>query len=328
MASIRQHGEKWRAQVYVRGVRESAVFRTQREAKAWAAARELALKTPADLRYTVDDLLTRYKSEVSARKEGARMETLRIDATLRDHPQFAARRLADVCSADIIAWRDRRLQSVSPATVHRESHILRAAFNLARLEWGWLKHNPWEGVRIPAASPPRTRLFHWREIRRIVRNCGYAPGTAPQTKTQEVALALLLALRTGMRAQEVLSLGRDNIDVTRRIARVEHKMQYQTGAPRLVPLSGRAMRLLAPVLQREQIFTLSAHSLDALFRKVRDRLMLHDLHFHDSRATALTHLARRVPVEVLAKISGHKNIAMLVNVYYRERPEEIAARLR
>jgi len=105
-------------------------------------------------------------------------------------------------------------------------------------------------------------------------------------------------------------------------------MQYQTGAPRLVPLSGRAMRLLAPVLQREQIFTLSAHSLDALFRKVRDRLMLHDLHFHDSRATALTHLARRVPVEVLAKISGHKNIAMLVNVYYRERPEEIAARLR
>lgn len=55
--------------------------------------------------------------------------------------------------------------------------------------------------------------------------------------------------------------------------------------------------------------------------------MLPDLHFHDSRATALTHLAKRVPVEVLAKISGHKGIALLVNVYYRESAEDIAKRL-
>lgn len=81
------------------------------------------------------------------------------------------------------------------------------------------------------------------------------------------------------------------------------------------------------MLDRERVFSLTPHSLDALFRKVRDRLMLDDLHFHDSRATALTHLAKRVPVEVLAKISGHKGIALLVNVYYRESAEDIAKRL-
>ncbi|MEX3527297.1 MAG: hypothetical protein VB143_08595 [Burkholderia sp.] len=54
MASISQHKDGWRAQVYVLGQRDSKVLRTQREAKAWAAARELELRrqktaAPGDL---------------------------------------------------------------------------------------------------------------------------------------------------------------------------------------------------------------------------------------------------------------------------------------
>ena len=77
----------------------------------------------------------------------------------------------------------------------------------------------------------------------------------------------------------------------------------------------------------ERIFTISPRSLDALFRKTRDRLMLDDLHLHDARATALTYMARRVPVEDLAKISGHADLALLVRVYYRATAEDIAKRL-
>ncbi|HZZ11382.1 MAG TPA: integrase, partial [Paraburkholderia sp.] len=40
MASITPYKDGWRAQISVLGERDSGTFRTQREAKAWAAARE------------------------------------------------------------------------------------------------------------------------------------------------------------------------------------------------------------------------------------------------------------------------------------------------
>lgn len=117
------------------------------------------------------------------------------------------------------------------------------------------------------------------------------------------------------------------MNLERRVAQVNHKMQYLTGRPRQVPLTRHAARLLKPVAHLERCFTISSASLDVLFRKTRDRLMIDDLHFHDSRAEALTRLSRKVDVMTLAKISGHKDLRMLQNVYYRESSEEIAARL-
>ena len=51
------------------------------------------------------------------------------------------------------------------------------------------------------------------------------------------------------------------------------------------------------------------------------------LTFHDSRATALTLLSRKVDVMTLARISRHNDLTLLQRVYYRESAEEIAARL-
>lgn len=111
------------------------------------------------------------------------------------------------------------------------------------------------------------------------------------------------------------------------MAEVKHKMQYLTGRPRQVPLTRHAARLLRPVAKRDSCFSISAASLDTLFRKSRNRLLIEDLHFHDSRAEALTRLSRKVDVMTLAKISGHKDLRLLQEVYYRESPEDIAARI-
>lgn len=329
MASIRQlPSGRWAAEICVQATRESKTFGTRREANAWSHQREHELRTPAALRYTVRDMLERYAREESPKKEGADKEKLRIAALLRDFPLFGDRRLADVSATDIATWRDARLKVVKPGSVARDVRWLRNAFRLARLEWKWMDSYPFDGLRVPADSPARRRVVGWREARMIARNCGYRTGREPRTKVEEVALAMLIAMRTGMRAGEVLSLGRHNVDLERRVARVEHKMQYQTGEPRDVPLSRQAARLLRVHLQaRERIFTLDSASLDALWRKVTGRLMVEDLHFHDTRGTALTHLARRVDVMRLAKISGHKNIKTLFERYYRERAEDIARAL-
>jgi integrase len=63
-----------------------------------------------------------------------------------------------------------------------------------------------------------------------------------------------------------------------------------------------------------------------MFRKARDQCGLSGFTFHDSRATALTLLSRKVDILTLQRISGHRNINALA-VYYRESSASIAARL-
>ena len=56
---------------------------------------------------------------------------------------------------------------------------------------------------------------------------------------------------------------------------------------------------MRPSSGRGQWFTISSASLDALFRKARQRLMIDDLHFHDARAEALTLLAMASILELV-----------------------------
>lgn len=55
MPSIQKSGDKWRAQIAVRGKRESRSFRTQREASAWAYSREASIKNQDELRRNFEE---------------------------------------------------------------------------------------------------------------------------------------------------------------------------------------------------------------------------------------------------------------------------------
>jgi integrase len=327
MASIKRYKGGYRAQVFVRGARKSKTFRTLREAQGWASAEEKTLAQPAGDRHTVRQLIERYRREVIEHKGGRRHEDHQAAALLRDFPALANKTLSEVDTPDFGKWRDARLRKVKGSTVLRNLNWLRHAFRLAREEWKWMDRNPLKGMRLPRNPPARVRRVSPAEVRLLCRNLGYRAGRAPQTKNQEVALAFMVGLRSAMRAGEILSLGKKTLNLKRRVATVEHKTQHLTGRPREVPLTRHAIRLLEPVASREQCFTISSATLDTMFRKARDRLLIEDLHFHDSRAEALTRLSRKVDVLTLAKISGHKDLRILQNDYYRETAEQIAARL-
>ncbi|WP_250501894.1 tyrosine-type recombinase/integrase [Caballeronia sp. AZ7_KS35] len=348
MASITEYKGGYRAFVTVNGKRKTKTFAKKREAQEWVAHTEVGMRKEADKpeasRHTVRDMLKQYSRDVSSKKEGARSEQMRITAFLRNFPALSDKTLATVRTPDIAAWRDARLAGftledgtrvapVSAASVLRDLNWLRNAFTIARQEWHWLEHNPFTGLRMPQEPPPRERrISPFSEVRPLVRHLGYRTGVAPETKSQEVALAFLIALRSAMRAGEILSLGAANVDLAKRVVTVEHKMQYLTGRMRSIPLTRHAARLLRPVANREKCFTVSSASLDTLFRKARDQLAvgrpaLREIHFHDSRAEALTRLSRKVDVMTLAKISGHKDLSILQNTYYRETAEDIAARI-
>ncbi len=331
MAYVRRVRGRWRVEVEKLGIRDSETFDTKAEANNWGAAREaeiMAMKRGKHPRKTFADALTRYAEEVSEGKKGARFELLRIEALKRDFPALAKMQLAELTTPDLAAWRDARLKKVTAGSVQRDINLLSHVFTIARDEWKWMGESPLKGMRAPGQNPPRTRLPTMSEIKLICRWLGHRTGQKPATKQAEVALALLISLRTGMRAGEVLSLSGKTVDLKRRVATVEHKTQHITGKPREVPLSRHAVRLLKPMLNKDKaIFTLTSASLDALFRKARDSLLIEDLHFHDARADALTRLARKVDVMTLARISGHRDLRILMDHYYREKAEDIAAKL-
>src|SRR4029078_5646463 len=106
---------------------------------------------------------------------------------------LARRRIASITPADLAEWRDARLKAVGPASVRREMSLLRSVFDMAVREWGWLRFNPFDGVKKPAPPPSRKRRITEAEVERAVTALGY-DGGEPENASQRVALAFLFAL--------------------------------------------------------------------------------------------------------------------------------------
>jgi len=335
MAYLRKLKTGWRAQVERKGVRKSQMFATKAAAELWAAQEEAGILKGASGAFpdkTLADAFDRYELEVSKYKRGAHAEALRFNAWRKNFPKLCAKVLHTITPDDIAQWRDARRQAVSDSSVVREAAQLRNVWTVAANEWGWCgDSSPWTKVKMPRKAHARTRKTTWQEVKRLVRHMGYVTGKAPKTPQQEVAWAFMVAQHTAMRAGEIRGLTCSTVDLTKRVATLnEHKTVEREGV-RFVPFTKKAERLLrvldaqAKELGRAEYFTISAQSLDVLFRKVRDRILIDDLHFHDSRADALTRLSKKMDVMRLAKISGHRDLNQLLSAYYRETAADIAA---
>lgn len=320
VASISKHKRGFRAQVARKGVRRSMVFKTKQEAKDWAARQEYLIlhgdKVAAKTR--LRDVLDRYAREVSPGKRGHRWEALRLANMGKD--RLGDVQLGELQADDIAAWRDRRLREVAPSSVRREMNLLGAVLTQARKEWRLLTSNPMGDVRKPTEPPARTRLPTAEEIERL----RHVAGDDLNTSTARAFHAFLFSGESAMRAGEICGLTWGRIDLD---ARVAHLPMTKNGHARDVPMTGEAVALLRQLPELNPVFGLTSGHLDALWRKLRDRAAVDGLRFHDARAWALTKLSRKVDVLTLAKISGHRDLKMLLNVYYRETAREIAARL-
>jgi integrase len=318
MASIQKSGKGYRAFVCVNGTRDSQSFRTKREADAWAGTRETELRLTKQSIYSVKQMLTRYKEEVSPGNRGERWEVLRIDAFIRTLPPVL---IHDLTPGEVAKWRDARLKSVSPGTVLRELGLLSAVFEVAIKEWAWASTNPVKGIRKPSEPPHRDRVLTRQEIRAMLQVMGYKRNQV-RGVSQAVAHAFLLALRTGMRAGEICNLTWHQVKPGY-LAKVGTKT-----VPRDVPLSPKATRLIESLRGYDPtlVVGIKSQSLDALFRKYRRRAGLSGFTFHDTRHTAATWMAQKLHVLELCKVFGWANTKRALT-YFNPKASDIATRL-
>lgn len=308
MASITKYGEGWRAFVYRNGERYTKVFDKKAEARQWALEKESELdKSAGKSQKTLGDAVDKYLKTVSVTKRKPEWEERRFNEFMAYFPSDTP--LSEITSEAIGEWRDKRLETVTGATVQRESNLFKNLFTVSVNEWKWIERNPFKGVRMPEQAEARHQLWRWQQIKRVLRS-------DRDKKMGEVVQAFHIALHTGMRLSEVLS---GTFDAQRNVYVLPRSKT--SNKPVLVPIPRRARKLLP------QTFTVGANEASTLFSRLVKQLMLGDLHFHDARATALTLLSRKVDVMTLAKISRHKDINLLQRVYYRESEEDIAKRI-
>lgn len=318
MASISPYKSGFRAQIFLLGERDSKVFRTKREASAWAGARETEIRNRKNLapseRYTIGELLDKYLDEVVPKHKGHVREAAAVKAIKRNLAE------AKMVSAPISKgeqvfadYRDRRLELVAGSTVLREIKILGVAFEEAKTEWKWLDENPIRRLKKPSGNPHRDRTLTWPEMRGMLREMGYPK------RCNSTAQIFLLALRTGMRAGELCNLTWD---------RVSDKSVYldetKTNS-RHVPLSKKARRILTMAKGKDakSVFKMKPMTLSGLFIRYRKRSGLEGFTFHDTRHTAATWMAKKVDVLTLCKIFGWTDPKMAM-VYYNPKASDIA----
>lgn len=329
MGTIRKRVNKkgvvsWQALVRKQGINETKTFKFKRDADFWVNDIERAIEIGEygkdTTSYTFEEILIRYRDEVLPQKKSAKNERYRLNAFLRDFTRLTKKDVHDITRADIAYWKETRLKSIKNASVRREWNTLSAAYNHAYKVWGYdLPDNPFKQLKRPAKGKARQRRITVEEIEKIIKALGYKRGERPESKKQLTAWAFLFAIETGMRASEILKLQPDDIQ-----GKLAYLHDTKNTEDRAVTLSQEARALLALV---DLPLNITSGVLDSTFRanKPKD---IEDLRFHDTRHEALSRLAKIIPNPMdLAKISGHKDINILLNTYYNTTHDDLSSLL-
>lgn len=304
----------------------SKTFPTKAQAVSWANQIESEVKDcrRGVIKATLQDAFDKYIKDVSPTLKSGDNITKRLKALAKMPGMLPMQRqLAEVTAVDLSKFRDKRSTEVSVATVRKEMTIIRSVLESARRDWSMISVNPIADVKRPPAPPNRKRLMLDGERDRLLIALGYEGRV--ETVQHQVAVAMLLGLETAMRAGEMLGLTWDRVNLKKKYVSLE---KTKNGDYRDVPLSNRAVELLESMrmIDAHKVFTVTVASLDVLFRKARDRCEIDNLHFHDTRATALTNLSSKLDVMELARMVGHRDLKSLL-VYYRKSATDLANKL-
>lgn len=218
----------------------------------------------------------------------------------------------------LTGWFHERYGQAAPATRVRQLAILRSAFAFWRRR-GWLATDPTTGLELPKVALDRTRALTREQVASLWRRDAVA--------LRERTLWRLL-YETAARANEILSLDVDDVDLPNKRARVQSKggatewVFWQTGSALLLPrqLAGRSE---GPVFLADRLPTKAVPSIDRcpvtgrarlsyrraaeLFSEATGGWTLHQL-----RHSALTHAAEDgTNTPILLARSRHASVRSL-----------------
>jgi len=335
MATFDNRGDlQWRVQIRRKGYPvQRKTFNSRAEAEAWAKKVESEMirgvfrSSKEAERTTLQVALDRYLEEVSVHKRGHLREKKRIEKW-KSHP-LSSRFLASITPKDISDYhKERREAGYSERTIWLEVAIISHLFNYARAKWVMDSlENPVAPTRVKGTDPDKKKKGNRGERNRVLSR-----------EEQEKLLAQLslemrwivtIAVETGMRRGEIMSLSRQNIDLGKRLVKLD---RTKNGDSRSIFLSKKAYNALKEVMNQPvlnidgSLWTRGADNVTSIFARTARSAGLKDLRFHDLRHTAATRLAPFMQIHELAKYLGHRTVNMVMR-YYNPSGEEAGNRI-
>ncbi|WP_252374362.1 site-specific integrase [Hydrogenophaga sp. 2FB] len=291
-------------------------------------------------RTTFFEAAERYRTDVLPSKRGKQQDGYVLK---RVTEEFGSYSLAAITPAKLSAYRDERLKAVSPQTVLHELGMVSRIFKAAKLDWNIAlpKGNPVEDVRKPSPNNDRTRRLESLEEDLLLNALKECASVWPHA-------AAVLAMETGARQSELLSLKWEEIDLEQRVARIRGRDGGKTkngDEYRDAPLSRRAVALLnsLPQAARGKVLPLSQNALQLsweravtrarrthVFGLLRELLEKHgvDEKAQEREITALK-FKKRAPSEAtinhLADIDKHDRV--MVDLHFHDLRHEATTRL-
>lgn len=329
----RQRGNSWSISITVHGKREYCTRDTAQECLHWAMNRTIeANSTPKEeieekkkVVTTFQDLFSMYYKAHGQDTKSRKYIKEQLSSFEKKFGSLAQKNILDITAQDLTHWRNKRQKEVSDGTVLKEISLYSAVFTYAYKELFLLDTNPFFGLKKPKRPKARNRRILQSEIELLLESFNYEIGSSPKTSGQYVAWAFLFALETAMRRGEILAIRKSHIFDDH-----IHLEDTKNGESRDVPLTKQARQLLSLITHNDnRLIPLTENAFRLQFERTKAKVGLDDLHFHDTRHEAITRLvnARKLPVEVLAKITGHKTIKVLVNTYYNPNVSDIVKML-
>ena len=308
MASIRKRNGLWQVQVRSRKIGSaSKSFHKKADAVAWAKVQEALMQTGNwrnrdQIDVTVGDLMGNYLNKVTPTKRGADTETRRLKRMLTENSLMIIR-LDEIEPHHFATFRDKRIKDGNRACQY-DLVLLRHAWNIARIEWGWsLKENPISLIRMPKNNPPRERRLRQGEYEKLKT-------TAHGSRSWYLWPIIDIAIETAMRRGEILSLQWANIELSMQRALLPITKNSRS---RWVPLSQLALEHINHVPRTaDRVFPIT----DVAFRQAWDRLRVRasitDLTFHDLRHESISRKVESgMNIPQVMEISGHRTASQL-----------------
>ncbi len=310
MASIRKRNNRWEVRVRRSSQpTQTKTFTLKSDAQQWARETEIALEKgellqkPKSSPITLKDAIKRYLDEVAIHHKGVASERYRLwamgDRLGKSKPITA------ITSKDIASYKVERQKEVTSASVRRELNLLSSLFETAKNEWGTIAlNNPITAVKRPSDSVARDRRLTPKEKEQLLSE-------SLRTDSQQLHLAILIALNTGMRQGEILKLRWDDVDFERNQITVR---DTKNGSNRVIVLAIVLRGALANTHQtHETLFNITASGLQQAFRKLTTRLQIRNLHFHDLRHEAISSFFEMgLSVPEVQLMSGHRTLDQLM----------------
>lgn len=337
---VKTESGTWKALVRKTGwPTTSKTFRTKRDAEDWSRRTEdemvrgLFIKRTPSEKMSIKEALERYEREVIPTKSTATQEREQSRLKLLKS-EFGNYSLAAL-TADIVAeFRDTRLRSgKANNTVRLELALLGHLYSTAIKEWNIsLPTNPVAQIKKPSPGKGRdTRLSTKDQLRLLI--------ALKKHSNPMLAWIFEIAIETGMRRNEILTLRTNQVNTERRIVSLT---DTKNGDARTVPLTKKATQVFIEALNYpmrpencDLIFfgelgkdkKRSPYQFDKIWREIRDSIGLTHLHFHDSRHEAVSRLVEAgFSDQEAASVSGHKSMQMLRR-YTHLRAEDLVAKL-